>query len=286
MSTAAVETAVEAQDRLVCEGVTVRFGGVVACNNVSLSVPPSSIVGLVGPNGAGKSTLFSVLSGLRRPNAGRVFLDGVDVTRMTAQKRARRGLARTFQHPEMFTELTVREHVVLSHRLSTKRSRVWTDMVTARGFLPPDKDEAEHIDLVIDGLGLGDVANRPVAGLSLGTTRLVELARALALAPKVLLLDEPSSGLDAQETEQVVNVFQRTVELANVSILIVEHDVDMVLRLCNYINVLDFGVTIGEGTPDEIRDNAAVRAAYLGDEGSVSPAAAEPPAADPEGASS
>jgi branched-chain amino acid transport system ATP-binding protein len=281
MSTAAVETPVETQDRLVCENVTVRFGGVVACNNVSLTVPPSSIVGLVGPNGAGKSTLFSVLSGLRRPNTGTVHLDGVDVTKMSAQNRARRGLARTFQHPEMFTELTVREHVVLAHRISSKRSRVWTDMVTGRGFLPPDKDEAERIELVIDGLGLGDVANRPVAGLSLGTTRLVELARALALAPKVLLLDEPSSGLDAQETEQVINVFQRTVELANVSILIVEHDVDMVLRLCSYINVLDFGVKIGEGTPEEIRNNDVVRAAYLGDENPP-----EPAAADTEGASS
>jgi branched-chain amino acid transport system ATP-binding protein len=262
--------------RLECENVTVRFGGVIALDSVSLSVPPSTIVGLVGPNGAGKSTLFSVLSGLRRPNSGRVRFEGADITRMSAQARARRGLARTFQHPEMFTGLTAREHIMLSRRISTRRSRIWTDILTARGFRPADHDEVERVDQLLEALNLTEIADQPVAGLPLGMTRLVELGRALASSPKVLLLDEPSSGLDAQETEQVMRVFERAVELSGISLLLVEHDVAMVLRLCSYVHVLDFGVEIGAGTPEEIRNNDAVRAAYLGDETAAGVASIEP----------
>jgi branched-chain amino acid transport system ATP-binding protein len=254
------------QARLECRDVTVRFGGVVALNSVSLSVPPSTIVGLVGPNGAGKSTLFSVLSGLHKPNEGQVLFEAKDISAVSAGRRARLGLARTFQHPEVFTGLTVREHLQLAHRIATQRSRIWTDMVTGRGFRRADKSEVERIDRLLDGLNLHEVADRPVAGLSLGMTRLVEIARALATNPKVLLLDEPSSGLDQQETDQVMRVFELAVQHNGVSLLLVEHDVAMVLSLCSYVTVLDFGVKIGEGTPDEIRGNSAVRAAYLGDE--------------------
>jgi len=272
--------------RLECHDITVRFGGVVALNSVSLSVPPAAITGLVGPNGAGKSTLFSVLSGLHRPNEGHVLFEGADITRTAAARRARLGLARTFQHPEMFSGLTAREHIQLAHRVSTRRSRIWTDPVTGRGFRPADKDEAERVDVLLRALHLTEIADRPVAGLPLGMTRLVEIARALAANPKVLLFDEPSSGLDASETEQVMHVLQRAVERRGVSLLLVEHDVAMVLRICRYVYVLDFGVKIGEGTPEEIRANPAVRAAYLGDEKVGS--AAEPgttPRANTEGAS-
>jgi branched-chain amino acid transport system ATP-binding protein len=252
--------------RLECRDVTVRFGGVVALNSVSLSVPPASIVGLVGPNGAGKSTLFSVVSGLHRPNDGQVLFEGRDITRTAAARRARLGLARTFQHPEMFAGLTTREHIQIAHRVSTSRSRIWTDVATGRGFRPADRPEIEAVDALLDALHLTEIADRPVAGLPLGMTRLVEIARALATNPKVLLFDEPSSGLDVEETEQVARVLERAVERRGVSLLLVEHDVAMVLGLCRYIYVLDFGVKIGEGTPDEIRANPAVRAAYLGDE--------------------
>jgi branched-chain amino acid transport system ATP-binding protein len=252
--------------RLECKDVTVRFGGVVALNSVSLSVPPAAIVGLVGPNGAGKSTLFSVLSGLHRPNHGRVFFEGADITRTSAARRARLGLARTFQHPEMFAGLTTREHIQIAHRVSTCRSRIWTDVVTARGFRRADKEETERVDVLLDALSLTEIADRPVAGLPLGMTRLVEIARALAANPKVLLFDEPSSGLDAQETEQVIHVLERAVERTKVSLLLVEHDVAMVLSMCGYVHVLDFGEKIGEGTPEEIRANPAVHAAYLGDD--------------------
>jgi branched-chain amino acid transport system ATP-binding protein len=268
--------------RLECRDVTVRFGGVVALSSVSLSVPPAAIIGLVGPNGAGKSTLFSVLSGLHRPNQGRVLFEGADITRTSAARRARLGLARTFQHPEMFAGLTTREHIQLAHRVSTCRSRIWSDVVTGRGFRPADKDEAERVGVLLDALYLTEIADRPVAGLPLGMTRLVEIARALAANPKVLLFDEPSSGLDARETEQVCRVLERAVERRGVSVLLVEHDVALVLRLCRYIHVLDFGVKIGEGTPEEIRTNPAVHAAYLGDDMATEPESES----EPEGASS
>ena len=251
---------------LECRDVTVRFGGVVALDSVSLSVPPATIVGLVGPNGAGKSTLFSVLSGLHRPNAGQVLFEGADITRTSAGRRARLGLARTFQHPEMFAGLTAREHLQLAYRVSTSRSRIWTDLVTGRGFRPADNKETERVEALLSALNLTEIADRPVAGLPLGMTRLVEIARALAANPKVLLFDEPSSGLDARETEEVMRVLELAVERRGVSLLLVEHDVAMVLSLCRYVHVLDFGLKIGEGTPDEIRGNQAVRAAYLGEE--------------------
>jgi branched-chain amino acid transport system ATP-binding protein len=258
---------VSGQPRLECSDVTVRFGGVVAVNAVSITVPPNSIVGLVGPNGAGKSTLFSVLSGLRRPNAGKVMMDGQDVTSMSPQRRARHGLGRTFQHPEMFSGLTVREHLMLTHRVSHSPSRVWTDMITGRGFRPTDSEEVDRVDQLLNALNLDHIQSRPVAGLPLGMTRLVELARALAGNPKVLLLDEPSSGLDANETAHVIDILRMTVERRGVSLVLVEHDVSMVLNLCDYVNVLDFGSMLASGTPDEIRENEAVQAAYLGNEG-------------------
>jgi branched-chain amino acid transport system ATP-binding protein len=271
-------TAAAAAPRMRCTDVVVRFGGVVAVNSVSLEIPPASIIGLVGPNGAGKTTLFSVLSGLARPNAGVVELDGKNITGTSAQRRARLGLARTFQHPEVFSGLTVREHIVLAHRVSTRQSRIWSDMVTARGFRRADKDEAERVDGLLEGLNLTHVGARPVAALSLGMTRLVEIARALATNPTVLLLDEPSSGLDQQETAQVAEVFRLAVQRRGVSLLLVEHDMSMVLGLCDYVHVLDFGVKIAAGTPDEIRADPAVRAAYLGAEQEPEQGTAAPPA--------
>ena len=252
--------------RLRCQDVTVRFGGVVAVNSVSIDIPPSRIVGLVGPNGAGKSTLFSVLSGLRHPNAGTVEFDGADITRASAQHRARLGLARTFQHPEVFGGLTVREHIILAHRVSTRRSRIWSDMVTARGFRRADAEENDRVSSLLEGLNLTRIAEQPVAALSLGMTRLVEIARALATNPAVLLLDEPSSGLDSRETDQVIEVFRLATERRGVSLLLVEHDMSIVLGLCDQVHVLDFGVKIAAGTPDQIRADPAVRAAYLGEE--------------------
>ncbi|WP_194829851.1 ABC transporter ATP-binding protein [Nocardia sp. XZ_19_231] len=250
--------------RLEAKGITVRFGGLVALDNVDLAVPAASIVGLVGPNGAGKSTLFGVLSGLLRPSAGTVHMDGHDVTGASPQNRARRGVARTFQHPELFAGLTIREHVVLGYRAKHARRRIWTDLVTAGGFRPAPAEENRRVDEILAALHLTDQAHRAVTGLPLGTSRLVEIARALAVDPSVLLLDEPSSGLDVAETEELAGTLTRVVAEHGVSLLLVEHDVDLVLGLCDTVHVLDFGVKISAGTPAEIRVDPAVRAAYLG----------------------
>ena len=249
--------------------VTVRFGGLVALSDVSLSVPPASIVGLVGPNGAGKTTLFGVLSGLLNPQEGEVFLGGKKVTGSSPSKRARLGLARTFQQLELFMGLTVREHIVLGYRVRNERNRLWSDLLTAGSLRRTSTDEAARVDHLIDLLGLRSVANSAAAVLPLGTARRVEVARALATGPSIVLLDEPSSGLDGHETAQLGAAFRTVVEEEKVSLLLVEHDVAMVLGLSSHVAVLDFGVRIAQGTPDEIRNDPAVRAAYLGDDEAV-----------------
>jgi ABC-type branched-subunit amino acid transport system ATPase component len=252
---------------MAATGVVVRFGGLIALSDVSIEVEPGQIAGLVGPNGAGKSTLLAVLSGLLRPNAGRVFLGGVDVTNASPRARASRGLARTFQQPELFLGLTVREHLVLAYRARTKPVRLWRDMLDPRSLLPASSDENERVDGLLERLNLTRVAKSPVAALPLGVLRLVEAGRAMASDPSVLLLDEPLSGLDVKASENLVAVFRQIVDEAMkpLSVILVEHDVAAVLALSNAVFVLDFGERIAVGTPEEIRQDPAVRSAYLGD---------------------
>jgi branched-chain amino acid transport system ATP-binding protein len=244
--------------------LSVTFGGITALDEVSLEVPERSIVGLIGPNGAGKTTCFGVLSGLIRPRGGSVQLGDENITRASPQARARRGLARTFQRLELFGELTVREHLVLAHRTHTRRHRFLLDLVGFRSR--EDRAERETVDGTIALFGLEGVASAPAHSLGLSTGRLVEAARAVAAQPRVLLLDEPSSGLDARETEELVDVFRRLRSEREIALVLVEHNVDMVLGVADRVTVLDFGKVIAEGTPTEIRNDAAVRAAYLGAE--------------------
>jgi branched-chain amino acid transport system ATP-binding protein len=207
-----------------------------------------------------------VLSGLVRPTTGRVLLDGQDLTNARPQLRAERGLARTFQHPELFSGLTVREHMVLGYRIRHTKRRIWSDLFTMGSIRPIDADEKSEVDELVGLLGLGSMEDRPALGLPLGFARLVELGRALATSPKVLLLDEPSSGLDSSETEQFESTLRRVSQERGVSVLLVEHDVELVMRMCSNIYVLDFGAMVTNGSPDEVRGNPDVRAAYLGEE--------------------
>ncbi len=246
---------------LSASSVTVRFGGLTALSEVDISIPAGALVGLVGPNGAGKTTLFGVMSGLLRPNSGRVNLLGTDVTKASSETRARLGLARTFQQPELFLDLTVREHLVLAYRVRHYRSRLWKDVFTAGCLKRPDPAEMERVDSLLELLSLSEVANQPAGVLPLGTSRLVEVGRALATAPAIVLLDEPSAGLDGHEAERLSGALRRTVIEEKVSLLLVEHDVGMVLSLSSEIYVLDFGSVIAQGPPAEIRENPQVRTA-------------------------
>ncbi len=247
---------------LAARGVTVRFGGVTALDDVSVEVGPAGISGLIGPNGAGKSTLFAVLSGLQRPGGGRVELDGADITRHSPQRRARLGVARTFQRLELFGELTVRDHVVLAHRVRHQRRNLLRDLVGLGRRT--NATETDAVDGTLELLGLAAIAHQPVHSLPLGTGRLVEVARAVATDPRVVLLDEPSSGLDPSDTARLAAVIAALRDDRHLAVLLVEHDVEMVLGLADDVTVLDFGRVIARGTPDEIRGDAAVQTAYLG----------------------
>lgn len=252
---------------LSARSISVHFGGITALDDVSIDVPRGQCTGLVGPNGAGKSTMFAVLSGLLRPDRGRVLLDGEDVSRRSPQARARRGLARTFQQPELFPWLTVREHLLLADRVRHARSRLWRDTFLAGSLRRESSEETERIDALLELLLLTGVQHDAVDSLPLGTSRLVEIARALATSPSVVLLDEPFSGLTAHETEELAPALRAVVAERDVGLVLVEHDVPLVLELCPHVFVLDFGRLIAHGTPNEIRSSAAVRDAYLGDEG-------------------
>lgn len=261
---------------LEAQGLTVRFGGIAAVSDVALRVPAGAITGLVGPNGAGKTTTFAVLSGLLKASGGRVVLNGVDVTCESAQQRARRGLARTFQQTELFSGLTVREHLVLADRVVHSRGRLWKDVFTGGALRPPTADEDDRVHGILERLSLLAIAHQSVDALPLGTRRLVETARALACRPSVLLLDEPFSGLNHHEGEALAAVISKVVAAENVATLLVAHDVPLVLGLCAHIYVLDFGVLIAEGSPEEIRSSSVVRSAYLGND-------VTPPLGDPTG---
>jgi branched-chain amino acid transport system ATP-binding protein len=230
--------------------VTVRFGGNVALDDVSLEAEPGCITGLIGPNGAGKTTLFNVITGLLPPNSGKVSLDGRDITRLNPTKRARRGLARTFQRLELFSLLSVRENI-----------RVAADI--RKGYARDRSDPARVVEEIIERVGLQAVADARVDSLPTGQCRLVELGRSLATRPQVLLLDEPASGQDDRETEQFAELL-RQLAAEGMAVVLVEHDVSLVMAVCEQVHVLDFGRIIATGTPAEIQRNEAVLAAYLG----------------------
>jgi branched-chain amino acid transport system ATP-binding protein len=233
---------------LQVEEVSVRFGGLLAVDMTSFTVDEGRITGLIGPNGAGKTTMFNVITGLQRPNIGRVLYDGRDITEVKPHKRARLGIARTFQRLEVFGSLTARENILVA---AEKRHGAFSSTAPKRA------------GEVLERVGLTAVADEHVDQLPTGTARLVELARALATEPRVLLLDEPSSGLDDEETDEMSRLLL-SLAADGLGILLVEHDVAFVMGTCAELNVLDFGRIIARGTPEEIQANPAVQTAYLG----------------------
>ena len=237
---------------LEIRGISVRFGGLAALSDVSLSAGEGAITGLIGPNGAGKTTLFNVVTGMQRPNAGSVCLDDRDLHGLSSYRRARLGLGRTFQRLELFGTLTVAENVSVAASIARR------GVVRSRSRVVQEVREE-----VLERLGLTAVANDRADTLPTGTGRLVELARALATRPKVLLLDEPAAGQDTDETQRFSEVL-RSLAKEGLAILLVEHDMELVMNVCHSVVVLDYGRVICTGTPTEIREDPEVQAAYLG----------------------
>ncbi|MER5945545.1 ABC transporter ATP-binding protein [Streptomyces sp. NPDC001904] len=238
---------------LEVEGVGVRFGGVRALDGVDLRLAAGEVCGLIGPNGAGKTTFFDVVSGIRRPDAGRVLLDGADITRRSPVWRARHGMRRTFQRQQLFGQLTVADQLLVAQE--------WR-----RGGA-----DAGHARKLLEACGLTDVAGAWAGTLPVGRARMVELARAAADRPRVLLLDEPASGMTAGERELLASVVRGLAEESGCAVLLVEHNVAFVMELCARVVVLDLGAVLAEGTPEAVRADRRVRDAYLGAQENHSP---------------
>ncbi|MFP5380227.1 MAG: ATP-binding cassette domain-containing protein, partial [Vicinamibacteria bacterium] len=259
---------------LAAEEVTVRFGGLVAVGGATLAVRRGEIVGLIGPNGAGKTTMFNAMAGFVRPAKGRIMLDGDDVTPLSVHERAARGVGRTFQAIQLATELTVRENLLVATHVRNL-SGFLSHLVVGRRSALAEMDAAARVAAAARLLDIEDVLDRPAAGLPFGTLRMVELARALVTGSPLIMLDEPASGLDDTETQRFAGIVRAMRDELGISILLIEHDVALVMSLCDYVYVLDRGVPIADGTPKRVQSHPAVIAAYLGGGGAE-------PAVEPE----
>jgi branched-chain amino acid transport system ATP-binding protein len=248
---------------LEVEGLTIRFGGLVALDQVSLSVAPGAIHAVIGPNGAGKTTLLNLITGLYRPTAGRVALAGEALTGLPPHRIAERGVARTFQNTELFAGMSARDnirtglHRHLSYRLAEAVLRL-------PRYRQAERQAERRAEALLDLVGLGAQADTPAGDLALGQQRRLELARALAVAPRLLMLDEPAAGLRAAEVDELTAVLRRLRDELGLTLVLIDHVMRVVMRLSDRITVLNHGRWLAEGTPEEIRRDPAVVAAYLG----------------------
>lgn len=263
-----IDTAVlrDSQDEILkIEHVTMKFGGLIAVNDFSLSMKRGELVGLIGPNGAGKTTVFNVITGQYTPSDGRVLFDGDDITGLPPDIIVTRGIARTFQNVRLFNGLTVLDNVLVSYH-SRIRSSFLEAVFRTKRHLEEEKAMRQNGMDLLRQVGLEHLANEEAGNLPYGQQRRLEIARALATSPKLLLLDEPAAGMNPEETRQLMKFIQDIRDKYALTILLIEHDMHVVMGICERIRVLDYGISIAEGSPVEIQHNQRVIQAYLGEE--------------------
>ena len=243
--------------------ISIHFGGLAAVSDFNLSMDPGDLVGLIGPNGAGKSTVFNMLCGFYRPTEGTIIFDGKDITKMKPHDVSRAGLIRVFQNGRLFKEMSVIENIMVS-RYMTHHTNLFDMVMHTDRYMKEEKDVYDRAMDLLVRLKLEKYVNEPAEKLPFGIQRQLEVARAICAEPKMLLLDEPVAGLNVEETNDMVRFIGSLREEFNLTVLLIEHTMRVVMNLCPHIIVIDHGVTIGEGSPDEIRGNQRVIEAYLG----------------------
>ncbi|WP_022664279.1 ABC transporter ATP-binding protein [Desulfospira joergensenii] len=245
------------------EGLEKRFGGIVAVSDYTLSLGENELMGLIGPNGAGKTTVFNMLSGILKPSRGRIFLNGEEITSFSPSQTAKAGIARTFQNIRLFKDLSVLDNIKVAFHMHQGRNLFHTLCHTKKFCRTEEKIDREARGFG-QMMGLGDLLDEPAKNLPYGDQRRMEIARALAARPKVLLLDEPAAGMNHQETADLMEIIRKIHSDYSMSILVVEHDMHMVMNLCRRIQVLNQGRLLAQGTPGEIQESPEVIKAYLG----------------------
>jgi branched-chain amino acid transport system ATP-binding protein len=254
----------DAAPLLSLRGVCKSFGGIQAVSSITFEVSAGECVGLVGPNGAGKTTLFNCVCGQLRPEIGDIVFDGTYLMDLPTYRRARLGIGRTYQKVEVFTDMSVCDHLLVAERARRGEGRLWRDLLN---MSKPTREEMERVEATLELVGISHLAQTSVNALGLGNCRLVELARALAAEPKILLADEPSSGLDLRETAEVAAVLRTVQRERGTAVLLVEHDLKMVGDVVDRAIVMDLGAMLAEGTFDQVMADVNVRHAYLGQMG-------------------
>jgi len=244
-------------------GITQRFGGITALEDISFRVEKGTITGVIGPNGAGKTTLFNIATGIYSQTCGQIVLDGTDISRVPAERLASQGLVRTFQNIELFGSMTVLENVMVGLHTQSR-----SGILACMGKMPWHLSEERRIRARamewLEFCGITDLADQVANSLPFGKGRMLEIARAMAVEPRIMLMDEPAAGLNNRETNELA-VLIRKIRDTGVTVVLVEHDMELVMDICDHIVVLNLGKLLAEGTPREIQENAAVIAAYLGE---------------------
>ena len=248
---------------LDAQDIRVEFGGLVAVDNVSFNIPEGSIVSLIGPNGAGKTTFFNVLTGLYKPTSGAVIFDNVEITGDPVHEIASGGMARTFQNIRLFKEMSVLENLLVAQHMWVNRNML-AGILNTKGYRKAESDALDHAFYWLEVVDLVDCANRLAGELSYGQQRRLEIARAMCTRPQIICLDEPAAGLNPQETEALSAMIRLLRDEHDLTVVLIEHDMGMVMSISDHIVVLDHGNVIAEGGPDAIRNDPKVIAAYLG----------------------